>query len=141
MSHKNPIPRMQTAGRFPDLYFRLRFRERRIYSNQELAQLPDVYPGDQHYAEWRIRQRSCAKLLRYLRAKGRPLRVLDVGCGNGWMSNKMASIKGVSVLGIDIGEAELEQARSVFSSTASLQFENHSIDDLLSAGNQSFDII
>ncbi len=45
------------------------------------------------------------------RAPLRDMRVLDVGCGGGLLSEAMAR-RGAAVLGIDLGEANLEAARS-----------------------------
>ena len=44
------------------------------------------------------------------------LRVLDLGCGNGWFTKRISKISGVEVLGADINQAELEQAARLFSS-------------------------
>jgi ubiquinone/menaquinone biosynthesis C-methylase UbiE len=38
-----------------------------------------------------------------------------VGCGNGWLSAKLANIPGADVVGLDINQAEISQASRVFS--------------------------
>ena len=129
---------MSTA--FEDLYFELRLKEKRIYNNGELAELPDVYPGDDHYKEWKIRSASCKKLLRYLRAKQKPLSILEVGCGNGWFARQLTSLMSAQVVGIDICSVELKQAQTVFGHVANLEFRQTTLDHLLCSADR-FDII
>jgi SAM-dependent methyltransferase len=54
--------------------------------------LPLVTPGDRNAGVWRIRRESFAHLLdRASRlSKGRALRILDLGAGNGWLSHRLA---------------------------------------------------
>jgi ubiquinone/menaquinone biosynthesis C-methylase UbiE len=51
--------------------------------------------------------------MKELAKEGKGLRVLEVGCGNGWLS-AMLFQQGHQVLGIDLFTAELEQAARVF---------------------------
>ena len=53
------------------------------------------------------------RLLSALKQQGVGLRLLEVGCGNGWLSNAMQRA-GHHVIGIDPFTAELEQAARVF---------------------------
>ncbi|MBS1530405.1 MAG: hypothetical protein JSU01_08870, partial [Bacteroidetes bacterium] len=92
---------------FEDLYLAVRRREKRIYSDEQLLNLPDIDPDHIHAAEWKIRKRSGARLVDYLRKKRRSLRILEVGCGNGWLSAKMAGIPGSYVIGLDINQTEI----------------------------------
>lgn len=43
----------------------------------------------------------------------RPLTVLDIGCGDGWLANKLAEL-GHSVVGIDVSAKRIESARSAY---------------------------
>ncbi len=53
--------------------------------------LPDVPPDDPLAAEWRVRRRSYATLCeRFHLEASNGLRVLDLGAGNGWLSNRLA---------------------------------------------------
>jgi ubiquinone/menaquinone biosynthesis C-methylase UbiE len=99
---------------FEELYFAVRQRERRVYTDDQLRLLPDIDPLHIHAAEWKIRKRSCMRLLLYLFKKHRSLRILEVGCGNGWLSSKLADIPGALVTGLDINEIEISQASRVF---------------------------
>jgi ubiquinone/menaquinone biosynthesis C-methylase UbiE len=99
---------------FEDLYLAVRKREKRIYSDEQLLKLPDIDPTHIHAAEWKIRKRSAERLVDYLRRKHRSLRILEVGCGNGWLAAKMAGIPGSYVTGLDINQVEINQANRVF---------------------------
>jgi ubiquinone/menaquinone biosynthesis C-methylase UbiE len=97
-----------------DAYIKLRTREGRVYSDEVVKSLPSVDRGHSLYQEWSIRRRSLKKLVDYLNKKEKPLRLLDVGCGNGWMSHHLARIPGCEVYGLDTNRVELEQGARVF---------------------------
>ena len=99
---------------FEDLYLAVRRLEKRIYTDEQLLRLPDIDPVHVHSAEWAIRKRSCMRLVNYLKRKKRSLRILEVGCGNGWLSAKLAEIPGADVIGLDINQSEINQASRVF---------------------------
>jgi SAM-dependent methyltransferase len=56
--------------------------------------LPLVAPSDPHAGEWRIRRESLATLEQQVlgRLLAGAARVLDVGAGNGWLSNRLAGL-------------------------------------------------
>jgi 2-polyprenyl-3-methyl-5-hydroxy-6-metoxy-1,4-benzoquinol methylase len=99
---------------FEDLYLAVRLQEKRVYTDEQLRTLPDIDPLHIHAGEWKIRKRSCMRLLLYLFKKHRSLRILEVGCGNGWLSAKLAGIPGALVTGLDINHIEISQASRVF---------------------------
>lgn len=127
------------TGNFSDRYFLLRKKENRIYSNEEVAQLPIIRKNHPHHKEWQIRKDSCVKLINYIKQKGYA-DILEVGCGNGWLSAQLACVTKGNVLGLDTSLNELEQARSVFMNFPNLSFleANFQSDPL---GDQKFDII
>jgi len=97
-----------------DLYLRVREKEGRLYSDQIVARLPDI-PADHPLAdEWRARAESANRLAHYIARLPQPPRILELGCGNGWLSHKLASIGGVRVWGLDRGGSELTQAWRLF---------------------------
>ncbi len=61
-----------------------------------------------------MRKHSSQKLLKLLARQKEPLRILEIGCGNGWLCNQLASIKDANITGLDINIFELEQAERVF---------------------------
>jgi SAM-dependent methyltransferase len=127
----NPFP-------FPEDYIRIRKAENRIYTPELLKNLPHVPKDHTHYDEWRIRSKSANKLLRYLKA-GNAKSVLEVGCGNGWLSNLLASM-GFNVVGVDVNLVELKQATEAFGNNSRVQFVfGNILDDIFV--KSSFDIV
>jgi ubiquinone/menaquinone biosynthesis C-methylase UbiE len=76
---------------------------------------------------------------RYLARQPKPLRILDLGCGNGWLSS-LLSQSGHFVTGTDVNRLELRQAARVFSSNLNLAFVEAEAD-LLPFKAQAFDLI
>ena len=103
-----------TKTDFEELYLAVRQKEKRIYTDDQLRALPDIDPLHIHASEWKIRKRSCLRLLFYLFKKNMSLRILEIGCGNGWLSSKLSGIPGSLVTGLDINEVEINQACRVF---------------------------
>ena len=99
---------------FEQQYISLRRKEGRIYTDDELLQLPHVADTHPLRKEWKVRQFSSENLIRYLEQKRRKLDMLEIGCGNGWLSAKLASLPGATVTGLDINDTELAQAKRVF---------------------------
>jgi SAM-dependent methyltransferase len=63
----------------------------RAASADYYRRLPEVAADDPHAAEWRVRRESYEHLLALVRGARTPLRILDLGAGNGWLSNRLAS--------------------------------------------------
>jgi ubiquinone/menaquinone biosynthesis C-methylase UbiE len=100
---------------FEDHYVSLRQKEGRIYPDEVVKQLPFIGKKVVHHREWKLRAKSATRLVRYLEKKKEPMQVLEVGCGNGWLSHMISLVPGMKVHGIDINKAELQQAKRVFS--------------------------
>ena len=107
---------------FETVYLELRQQEGRIYSDYEVMQLPHISPAHPHHSEWLIRGRSASRLINYLKKKKKPLKILEIGCGNGWLCHQLASIEKSRVFGVDINFLELQQAARVFQDYANLFF-------------------
>ncbi len=133
-------PEDQSGSGFEKLYFELRKKEQRIYSDEELALLPQIYKNHIHHDEWQLRQDASERLVSYLKNKKKPLKILEVGCGNGWLSSQLANMENVTVTGIDINHRELSQAISVFANKSNLNFEYDDIRDG-KLKDRKFDII
>lgn len=107
---------------FEQLYFAVRQKEKRIYPDEEVLLLPNITKDHLHYPEWQIRKESCNRLKHYFEKRLSPLKILDVGCGNGWLARRLAEIPGSKVTGIDVNFTELQQAVRVFNHITNLQF-------------------
>jgi SAM-dependent methyltransferase len=122
----SPINNLTVIMDFVKSYVASRETESRIYADDVVEQLPSVDPSHIHYAEWMVRKRSAGRLIRYLQGKARTLSILEVGCGNGWLSGRLAEIKDVQVTGIDINSTELTQAKNIFKNR-NIQFKTGDI--------------
>lgn len=129
-----------TPSSFDSLYFKLREREGRIYSDSEVQKLPEVHSSHKHYKEWLIRKNSSDRLINYLLKKKQRLNILEIGSGNGWLSAKLSEIPGSTVMGVEINSFEFEQASRVFKEYTNLEF-SEKFPDTTDMAENKFDII
>jgi SAM-dependent methyltransferase len=106
---------------FESAYVDIRKKEGRIFTDSEVQFLPEISADHPLSQEWRIRSRSSRRLVQYLSAWPE-VKVIEVGCGNGWLSNRISQISGAQVVGVDVNETELKQASSVFKDKPNLAF-------------------
>ncbi len=132
--------RFMNAEEFEELYLAVRDKESRLYSNEQVVNLPSIPTSHIHYNEWQIRKRSSERLIRYLAKKNQPLNILEVGCGNGWLSAKISERIATEVIGIDINHVEIQQAQLVFKDHQNLTFMLTDIYSLQKQGKK-FDCI
>ncbi len=118
---------------FAQQYIAVRKAEDRLYKDDTVAQLPDIDSRHPHSREWAIRKKSCAALTTFLSKKNRPLTILEVGCGNGWLCNRLTHIPQAMVTGIDVNTTELRQATRIFGNLPNLSFANASLSDFASS--------
>jgi ubiquinone/menaquinone biosynthesis C-methylase UbiE len=111
-----------TGNIFEKQYIACRRKEKRMYTDDEVKQLPACAPAHPHHAEWLIRGKSFKKLRKYLADKKRPLSILEIGCGNGWLSHRLSLIPQTNITGVDINFTEIEQAARVFNHCDNLIF-------------------
>jgi len=85
--------RAAAAEPFTRQYRSIREREGyRPASAEYYRRLPQVAADDWHATEWCVRRESYEHLLtRVLAPPGTALRILDLGAGNGWLSNRLAA--------------------------------------------------
>lgn len=131
---------LHTAEEFDQLYFSLRQKEGRIYTDEEVAALPFIYTSHPYYREWVMRKHSLKALTSYINNKKIFSNILEVGCGNGWLSSRIAKETHATVTGLDINSYELQQAERVFRNVPNLDFINGSLQtDQLQ--DEKFDMI
>lgn len=94
-------------------YITVRKAEGRLYTNEEVLQLPGLPAQHPQSKEWQIRKNSLNQILSYLQKQTAAKTILDIGCGNGWMCNHLQKA-GFDVTGLDINQTELQQAATLF---------------------------
>ncbi|MCU0439233.1 MAG: class I SAM-dependent methyltransferase [Raineya sp.] len=100
---------------FESIYLKVREKENRVYSDTELSQIPFVNEYFPNYEEWLLRQESAKRFLDYILGLKNQM-VLEIGCGNGWLLNYLATnAPNNTFIGLDMNALELEQAARVFS--------------------------
>lgn len=104
----------EKTNEFESSYIKLRKSERRIYTDEEVGQLPVIREDHKHYKEWYLRRKSLTRFNKYLHNTIGKHNLLDIGCGNGWFSYNIACKTNLNVYAIDINITELEQAARVF---------------------------
>ncbi len=130
-----------SENNFEELYLNVRKKEGRIHSDEEVAMLPFVKRDHPHFKEWEVRKISFKKLRTHLQNKNKPLHILDIGCGNGWMSNLLSEINDSTVDGIDPNDFEIQQAKRTFKENSRVRYF---CDDVLKTqhiGTESVDVI
>jgi ubiquinone/menaquinone biosynthesis C-methylase UbiE len=132
--------KIYSSSEFEQLYSDLRQAENRIYSDEEVRQLPTIERDHVHAKEWAMRKDSCERLLRHLASKKMPLKILEIGCGNGWLSHRLSEIASSYVVGLDVNLLELQQAERVFAASTNLAFVYGDIDSAF-LENQRFDVV
>ena len=125
---------------FEDAYIKLRQSENRLFTDEEVLQLPEVSPHHPHSKEWKIRKQSSRRLYKYLESFNKALQILEVGCGNGWLTALLSKIPNSTVTGIDVNQFELSQANKVFANIPNVKFITTSLEELLNEDNK-YDII
>jgi ubiquinone/menaquinone biosynthesis C-methylase UbiE len=100
---------------FEQEYTALRRLEGRLYDNDVVSKLPFINDKHPLSREWKIRKRSADRLIKYL-VKKNPRTVLEVGCGNGWLTHYLHVHLPADCCGVDVNEAELKQAATLFGS-------------------------
>ena len=95
------------------LYLEVRRKEGRVLSDEVLKKLPEMSPSNPYAGEWKLRARSLNRLKNQL-PKDLPLQILDLGCGNGWMANRLAENPLWKVWAVDLNQEELAQGARLF---------------------------
>jgi 2-polyprenyl-3-methyl-5-hydroxy-6-metoxy-1,4-benzoquinol methylase len=108
------ITQQVTDNPSEEIYLKTRKKEGRLYDDSIVKNLPEFPLEHRYYTEWRVRKLSSQKLVNYLSNIKGEKDILDLGCGNGWLSNMLSDIDNSNVLGMDLNTAELEQASKVF---------------------------
>lgn len=123
---------------FEEKYLKVREIEGRVLSDDEVRKLPEFRGTPRLIAEWKMRQRTYHRFLKYLGQRSFSS-CLDIGCGNGWFTYGVSQKISGQVVGLDVNAEELEQANRVFQS-AGLEFSYGDLFQDIFPG-QSFELI
>jgi ubiquinone/menaquinone biosynthesis C-methylase UbiE len=107
---------------FEETYLDIRKKEGRIFSDKEVSVLPEIDTSHSLAGEWQIRKYSSKKLFDYLAKIPGPKNILEVGCGNGWLTHQLSLLNNSNVTGVDVNELELKQAARVFNRINNINF-------------------
>jgi len=94
----------------------------RGFTDEEVVQLPNLPKAHPQYKYWQLRKKSCQRLTHHFALREKACSILEVGCGNGWLSHHLSSIPGHRVLGLDKDLQVLQQAARVFRHQSNLKF-------------------
>ena len=137
----NKVIDLWNYAHFEKKYIAVRNKENRLYPDEVLKSLPDISANHPLANEWAVRKKELRRLIDFLEHSGRKeIRILEVGCGNGWLSHALSGVRGAQVLGIDINFTELQQATRVFFDRGNLKFVYGGLDAKVLEG-QTFDFI
>lgn len=101
---------------FEKIYLKVREKENRIFSDDELKKLPFASGSNLHKNEWDLRAKSFTRFKEYLKTKKQNLNILDLGCGNGWLCGQLSKSFSHNFYCADVNMTELKQGRKVFNS-------------------------
>ncbi|MBK6729541.1 MAG: class I SAM-dependent methyltransferase [Bacteroidetes bacterium] len=100
---------------FANVYAAVRKAEGWDYDGAVLQSLPHVNTHDPLFNFWKSRNVSTQFLITYLREKNNQNLILDVGCGNGWLTHLLATeFADTEFYGVDIFKEELHKAANAF---------------------------
>jgi ubiquinone/menaquinone biosynthesis C-methylase UbiE len=111
---------LERNNAFEKKYLAIREKEKRIYTDEQVKVLPEISSTHPQYQEWKLRKDSMQRLIRYLNQKNFKT-ILEIGCGNGWLSSHLAKTK-AEVFGLDMNEVELIQGARVYKGIENLKF-------------------
>lgn len=126
-------------NQFEELYLKVRQKEKRIYTDDEVNSLPITLKNNPHKDEWKLREKSFLRFKEYLTSKKENLNILDLGSGNGWFCGQLSKSFNHFFYCIDVNLYELKQAARIFS-TEKIKFIYADIFTT-EIRNDSFDLI
>lgn len=135
-SFNNVIFLTEECKDYSNAYLNIRKKEQRLLSDADVLKLPNL-----NKFEWPQRVKSTNRFLRYIKNKKSSLTILDIGCGNGWFTNKIAETsERHTLIGLDINTTELLQAARLFTSE-NLTFVHADLFECHTIFKERFDII
>lgn len=104
---------------FEEAYVKLRKKENRLHSDGIVKALPEFLSTHPNAKEWQMRKSTLKKLIKYLNGSER---ILELGCGNGWLAYNLSTSLRAEICAVDVNEIELLQGSRVFRHQPNLCF-------------------
>ena len=111
----------ETFMHFEEAYLAAREKEGRLYAKEVINLLPHTLKNHPYHKEWQTRLPVILRFLNYIKEKSIKI-ALEIGCGNGWLSAKIAQNLQGHCLALDINQTELSEGKSVFHHVKNLHF-------------------
>jgi SAM-dependent methyltransferase len=108
---------------FEKEYISIRTKEGRVYPDDVVKKLPFIDDP-----EWKIRARSAQNLLHQLK-KENCKSFVEIGCGNGWLTNYLQRELNATATGVDINKVELDQAKRLSDNKAKFYYADIFLDE------------
>src|SRR5918993_700350 len=134
--YQKDLPRNNS---FEEVYLKLRAKENRVHSDDTVRNLPEINHDHPNRREWAMRKKTL-KILYSSLSTGSKTNILELGCGNGWLSYNLARSLNANLCAVDVNEKELLQGARVFSDQKNLCFAYANIFDAIFQPNK-FDAI
>jgi SAM-dependent methyltransferase len=129
----------QLAG-FENIYLKVRTKEGRLLDDKTVAELPFfTHAQSPYFKEWKARSFTYKRLQQYFATLQKPIRLMDLGCGNGWTAAGLAQNNALQVDAVDINLEELQQGARVFHRENLRFYYGNIFEDIFPAA--SFDVI
>ena len=133
------VPLHQTHKHLELLYLDYRKKIKALYSDAQVKELPRAFTFNPHQTEWKMRAAMVNKFLTYLKKASGAKKILEVGCGNGWLCHRISNTFERTVTGLDVSLFDIEQAHRVFKQSNLSFIHGDFFDDSLPL--DSFDLI
>lgn len=124
---------------FEEQYILIRDKEQRIFSIDEIRELPKVKEDHKHAAEWKIREKSIERFVTFLKKKKMGT-ALDIGCGTGFFANILSQYCD-KVSGVEVNFTELKQAAEAFKTNTKTEWYYADILNQKVFEQNTFDLI
>lgn len=93
-------------------YTGIRKKEGRMYDDEVVRKLPETPRDHALHNEWKLRVNPARNFAAYLKVNN-CRSIVEVGCGNGWLTTFIQNQLNIPACGIDIEKPELHQAARI----------------------------
>ena len=109
---------------FQEIYLKARRLEGKLYHDDVVRKMPNLNRDHPYYEECRARKDSLDEMNACLTAYEPPIRILEVGCGNGWMANALTQNHNIQMVSLELHEMDAQQDERVYGNKANLRYRS-----------------